>query len=54
MDFDFGLAHVPTSLWGGVLVTLLVATVGIVFSLPFGILLALGAAPSCRSCNLPR
>ena len=42
MDIDFGLAHVPTSLWGGILVTLLVATVGIVFSLPFGILLALG------------
>ena len=42
MDIDFGLAHVPTSLWGGILVTLLVATVGIVVSLPFGILLALG------------
>jgi general L-amino acid transport system permease protein len=37
-----GLQEVPTSLWGGILVTLLVATVGIVFSLPFGILLALG------------
>ncbi len=37
-----GLSPVPTSLWGGILVTLLVATVGIVFSLPFGILLALG------------
>jgi general L-amino acid transport system permease protein len=37
-----GLEEVPTSLWGGILVTLLVATVGIVFSLPFGILLALG------------
>jgi general L-amino acid transport system permease protein len=37
-----GLDHVPTSLWGGVLVTLIVATVGIVFSLPFGIVLALG------------
>ena len=37
-----GLEPVPTSLWGGVLVTLIVATVGIVFSLPFGILLALG------------
>ena len=35
-------SQVPTSLWGGMLVTLLVATVGIVFSLPFGILLALG------------
>jgi general L-amino acid transport system permease protein len=42
MDIDFGLQPVPTSLWGGILVTLLVATVGIVFSLPFGILLALG------------
>jgi general L-amino acid transport system permease protein len=39
---DFGLTPVPTSLWGGILVTLLVATVGIVVSLPFGILLALG------------
>ncbi|MBM6594248.1 amino acid ABC transporter permease [Microvirga pudoricolor] len=37
-----GLDHVPTGLWGGILVTLIVATVGIVFSLPFGILLALG------------
>jgi general L-amino acid transport system permease protein len=37
-----GLDQVPTSLWGGILVTLIVATVGIVFSLPFGILLALG------------
>jgi general L-amino acid transport system permease protein len=37
-----GLDPVPTSLWGGILVTMLVATVGIVFSLPFGILLALG------------
>jgi len=42
MEMDFGLQPVPTSLWGGILVTLLVATVGIVFSLPFGILLALG------------
>jgi general L-amino acid transport system permease protein len=37
-----GLAVVPTSLWGGILVTVVVATVGIVFSLPLGILLALG------------
>lgn len=42
IDFDFGLEPVPTSLWGGILVTLLVATVGIVVSLPFGIVLALG------------
>jgi general L-amino acid transport system permease protein len=33
---------VPTALWGGILVTIVVATIGIVFSLPFGILLALG------------
>ena len=32
----------PTSLWGGMLVTIVVATVGIVFSLPIGIVLALG------------
>ena len=37
-----GLSYVPTSLWGGVLVTLLVSAVGIVFSLPFGVVLALG------------
>ena len=37
-----GLAVVDTSLWGGVLVTIVVATVGIVFSLPLGVLLALG------------
>jgi len=37
-----GLETVPTSLWGGILVTIVVSTVGIVFSLPFGIILALG------------
>jgi general L-amino acid transport system permease protein len=37
-----GLASVPTTLWGGILVTIVVATVGIVVSLPLGILLALG------------
>ncbi len=37
-----GLANVPTVLWGGILVTIVVATVGIVVSLPLGILLALG------------
>ncbi|HXQ83408.1 MAG TPA: amino acid ABC transporter permease [Xanthobacteraceae bacterium] len=37
-----GLVTVPTSLWGGILVTIVVASVGIVFSLPLGILLALG------------
>jgi general L-amino acid transport system permease protein len=37
-----GLAAVSTSLWGGILVTVVVATVGIVVSLPIGIVLALG------------
>jgi general L-amino acid transport system permease protein len=37
-----GLQPVDTVLWGGVLVTIVVASVGIVFSLPLGILLALG------------
>ncbi len=37
-----GLRKVDTSLWGGVLVTIVVSWVGIVFSLPIGILLALG------------
>ena len=41
-SWTLGLDPIPTSLWGGILVTLIVATVGIVFSLPFGILLALG------------
>jgi general L-amino acid transport system permease protein len=38
----WGLRPVPTNLWGGVLVTIVIASVGIVVSLPLGILLALG------------
>lgn len=38
----FGLDHVETRSWGGLLVTLVVAGTGIVVSLPLGILLALG------------
>ncbi len=37
-----GLPHVETRVWGGLLVTLVVAVTGIVVSLPLGILLALG------------
>lgn len=37
-----GLRLVPTDLWGGILVTLIMAVSGIVFSLPFGVALALG------------
>lgn len=39
---QFGLEPVETPLWGGLLVTLVVAIVGIVVSFPLGILLALG------------
>lgn len=44
-DVVFGLIALPvveTSLWGGLMVTLVVAVTGIVASLPLGILLALG------------
>jgi general L-amino acid transport system permease protein len=37
-----GLSYVPTELWGGLFLTLLVASVGIAASFPIGILLALG------------
>ncbi|GLS32336.1 general L-amino acid transport system permease protein [Mesorhizobium albiziae] len=38
----FGLPYVETPLWGGLLVTLVISYVGIVTSLPLGIILALG------------
>lgn len=38
----FGLPVVGTELWGGLLLTLVIASVGIVASFPLGILLALG------------
>ena len=38
----FGLPAVETRLWGGLLVTLVISFTGIIFSLPLGILLALG------------
>ncbi|MCG3728469.1 amino acid ABC transporter permease [Vibrio cincinnatiensis] len=38
----FGLAVVETHRWGGLLITLVIALVGIIASLPIGILLALG------------
>ena len=59
----FGLRRVDTDLWGGIFVSLLVAVVGIVVSLPLGVLLALraplaaagGACPECRlHRNRPR
>ncbi|MDS1134781.1 amino acid ABC transporter permease [Nitratireductor indicus] len=38
----FGLVRVATPLWGGLMVTLVLAYVGITVSLPLGVLLALG------------
>ena len=43
-----GLSVVPTGIWGGLLLTFLLAVVGIVASFPLGVLLALG-----RRSNLP-
>lgn len=43
-----GLLEVETYRWGGLMLTLVIAVVGIVLSLPFGILLALG-----RQSRLP-
>ena len=42
LTLNFGLPYVETQLWGGLLVTLVVAIVGMVSSLPIGVLLALG------------
>ena len=44
----FGLEVIPTSKWGGLLLTIVVASVGIVASFPIGILFALG-----RQSNMP-
>ncbi len=40
------LPVVPSNLWGGLLLTFLLTVVGIVFSFPFGVLLALGRRSS--------
>ncbi len=45
---SFGLPMVETSKWGGLLLTLVIASVGIVLSFPIGIILALG-----RQSKLP-
>jgi general L-amino acid transport system permease protein len=38
----FGLEEVPTRLWGGMPVTMMLAVVGILFAYPLGVVLALG------------
>lgn len=45
---DAILPAVPTNLWGGLLLTLLLTVVGIIFSFPLGVVLALG-----RQSSLP-
>lgn len=42
------LPIVPTNLWGGLLLTFLLTVVGIVFSFPLGVLLALGRRSSLK------
>ena len=44
----FGLEIVPTDKWGGLMLTIVVSVVGIVFSFPIGIIVAFG-----RASNLP-
>lgn len=44
----FGLEHIETHKWGGLLLTIVVATIGIIVSFPIGIILALG-----RASNMP-
>ena len=47
-----GLQSVDTALWGGMLVTVVVTTVGMVASLPLGILLALGRRSSLPAVRI--
>lgn len=47
-----GLPSVDTALWGGILVTVVVTTVGMVASLPLGILLALGRRSSLPAVRI--
>jgi general L-amino acid transport system permease protein len=49
---SLGLPIVDTQLWGGILVSLLTAIVGIVFSLPLGVLLALGRRSTLPAVRL--
>jgi general L-amino acid transport system permease protein len=45
---SFGLIEVPTDKWGGLMLTLVISSIGIVLSMPLGIVLALG-----RQSKLP-
>ncbi len=52
MSVDFGLVPVETSLWGGFVMTLVIAVTGIVAALPLGILLALGRRSQMPAVSL--
>ncbi len=52
MSIDFGLQPVETSLWGGFVMTLVIAVTGIVAALPLGILLALGRRSDMPAVSL--
>ena len=52
MSVDFGLVPVETSLWGGFVMTLVIAVTGIVAALPLGILLALGRRSDMPAVSL--
>jgi len=52
MAFDFGLEPVETDLWGGFVMTLVIAVTGIVAALPLGILLALGRRSDMPAVSL--
>ncbi len=55
LSVNFGLEPVETQLWGGLLVTLVVALVGIASSMPIGIILALGRRsmlPVIKFCSI--
>jgi len=48
---SFGLVHVETHQWGGLMLTLVIASVGILVSFPIGILLALGRQSNLKVIN---
>ncbi|MBO0763937.1 MAG: amino acid ABC transporter permease [Hyphomicrobiaceae bacterium] len=51
----FGLRHIPTDLWGGLLVTLVISSTGIAAAFPLGVVLALGRRspmPIVRSLSI--
>ncbi len=55
LAMPFGLTYVETPIWGGLLVTLVIAISGIAASLPLGIVLALGRRsdmPIVRFCSV--